>query len=51
MLATWQTGVLRCTHPANGGDALPENRMLLVHFLLLVFLLWLFLYGRARWRR
>src|SRR5207248_6136386 len=47
--------VLGCTHPkpqpAKGGNALPKNRMLLVHFLLLVFLFGLFLERRACWRR
>ena len=53
MLATWQMRVSLCTHPnpqpANGGDALPENRTLLVHFRLLVF--GLFLERGACWRR
>jgi hypothetical protein len=55
MFATWQMRVSIWTHPnpqpANGGDALPENRTLLVHFPLLVFFFGLFLERRACWRR
>ena len=55
MLATWQTRVpaLHISKSAaqHVGDPLPENRTLLVHFVLLVFLFGLFLERRACWRR
>jgi hypothetical protein len=55
MFATWQMRVSICTRPnpqpADGGDALTENRTLLVHFRLLVFFFGLFLERRACWRR
>src|SRR4029078_1977381 len=55
MLARWQISVPTLHKPIGaaqpGSDPLSENRTLLVHFLLFVFLFGLFLEGRAWWRR
>jgi len=55
MLATCQMHFLTLhaskTEAHECGNALPENRTLLVHFILLVFLFALFLERRACWRR